>query len=554
MVADSASSLAARRGLAAGVGDDDEYEQTKHVAEQDELPAKGGSATAATAAVAAASKTKGEAVDVTAAAAGSSNKRKVCQNTCSKAKNGVCEDGRPPKGSKPGSPTRMVYCDLGTDCDDCGPWETSAATVSWEDPSVPGPIALLMSKDVQVRIKDAAMPPEYSFAFAYTDPSKDFDVSYHMETSGMVEGGITAIFYKIFHKRCVREDGSRQLFLDVGANFGWFAVMAASMGCRVIGFEPVPHFRAFFEYSVYFNDFQELVTIHSEVVNDQHNGTVRFVVPARGIWGTAGIDGANIDRAVESAKQELALKSITLDNMINEDVLLFKVDVEGFEWSVVKGAAKLLGTRNVENVIMEYSPGVPERSFNYDQMAATPAMLADLVKYGFRIGHIGDAGKHGTALWDAPLPAMTEVTKDNLKYDMHDVQLWREGKLGCPPVPELSQYPMWKGCGGVPEDISPRSLRSEIGHNTNLWASKSTELLSLKGVVGILPPNTPTEQFFNMNPNNFGQGSRPCLQLDPMVQVKHRCKCTKEEVCGEQEKAVQAAAQAGKLATNYVLP
>jgi hypothetical protein len=182
----------------------------------------------------------------------------------------------------------------------------------------------------------------------------------------------------------VREDGSRQLFLDVGANFGWFAVMAASMGCRcaghgmrsaawvhpsiaassshhqrrmqecrqaavlclpshlvipvlhlpcmprctqeidqvpftvrglacrrpqlphhvspasrlpagrpppctgaraltapspaacrrccvcdddrVAGFEPVPHFRAFFEYSVYLNDLQDLVTIYSEVV------------------------------------------------------------------------------------------------------------------------------------------------------------------------------------------------------------------------------------------------------------------------------------------------
>ena len=40
------------------------------------------------------------------------------------------------------------------------------------------------------------------------------------------------IFYKIFHNRCVGKDGSRQLFLDVGANFGWFAVMAARMGCR----------------------------------------------------------------------------------------------------------------------------------------------------------------------------------------------------------------------------------------------------------------------------------------------------------------------------------
>ena len=82
----SASSLAARRGLAAGVSDEDEYEPTEHVEEQDELPADGGSSTAASAG-ATASDTKGEAVVATAAAAGSSSsKRQVCQNTCSKVR------------------------------------------------------------------------------------------------------------------------------------------------------------------------------------------------------------------------------------------------------------------------------------------------------------------------------------------------------------------------------------------------------------------------------------------------------------------------------------
>ena len=34
-----------------------------------------------------------------------------------------------------------------------------------------------------------------------------------------------------------------------------------------------------------------------------------------------------------------------------------QVDVEGWEWSVMQGAAKLLEQYNVENIIMEYSPG-----------------------------------------------------------------------------------------------------------------------------------------------------------------------------------------------------
>ena len=37
------------------------------------------------------------------------------------------------------------------------------------------------------------------------------------------------------------------------------------------------------------------------------------------------------------------------------------MDVEGWEWSVMQGAAGLLkGSHNIENVIMEYSPGGSE--------------------------------------------------------------------------------------------------------------------------------------------------------------------------------------------------
>lgn len=40
----------------------------------------------------------------------------------------------------------------------------------------------------------------------------------------------------------------------------------------------------------------------------------------------------------------------------------------------------------------------------------------------------------------------------------------------------------------------------------------------------------------------------------PVVQVKHRCKCNKQEACGEEEAAVIKAAEEGRIANNYVLP
>ncbi|EFJ41791.1 hypothetical protein VOLCADRAFT_98168 [Volvox carteri f. nagariensis] len=519
----------------------------------------------------------------------------MCLDTCNKARNEVCEEGRP--GKVPVKITQfMAYCDLGwvgvservwrswasegftgycTDCTDCGPWSTSAVNVTWQDPKVVGPVRFLKARDLQVRVREAAVHPSIQFKFAYTNPEQDFDVSYHMDGSGIVEAGITTIVYQVLAGRCLREDGSRALVVDVGANFGWFAVLAARMGCRVIAFEPVPLFRSFLEYNIHLNDLSNLVEVRSSVVSHESGTLMKMVVPARGIWGTAGIDGLNIDTAIESRHQTIDVPSVRLEDEIKSDVLLLKVDVEGWEWSVMQGAAGLLRGYLVENVIMEYSPGAPERHFKWDHMLAHPAMLYDMItKYGFRIGHIGDADKHISAGWDAPLPPLREVTLENLKYDIEDVKRWQEGKLACPVPPNMANFSSWRLCGGVPEGLNPRSFRSNFGHNTNIWAAKTTSasggssrtgpgagagagagaaLFQLEGVSGILAPTDPADKYFQTNSDAAGMGGRICRDLDPQVQVKHRCPCSKQSVCGEEEQEILKAVAAGTVPQNYVL-
>ena len=56
-------------------------------------------------------------------------------------------------------------------------------------------------------------------------------------------------------------------------------------------------------------------------------------------------------------KTKILVPSVRLQDVIKEDVLLLKVDVEGWEWSVFKGAIDLIKNFQVENIIMEYSPG-----------------------------------------------------------------------------------------------------------------------------------------------------------------------------------------------------
>ena len=497
------------------------------------------------------------------------SRQSVCLDSCRTAKNGVCDDGRGTEIK------RSVTCDLGTDCSDCGPWN-STGPVSWAEGKVTnkgmkfgtGPIALLESKNVTVRVKKSVYPPEIEFA--YTDPLKDFDVSAYMENNGVVEKPMTWIFYQIFKKGCIRPDGSRSLFVDVGANFGWYSLIAAKMGCKVIAFEPVPHFGAFFEYSMHLNGLSDRIIILKNVVSNVSGSTVEMVVPSHGIWGTAGIGGHNIDKSISGATFDtIRVNSIRLEDLITQDVLLMKVDVEGWEWSVMKGAAGLLSNFNVENIIMEYSPGVPERSFHFKEMRYTVEMILDILKAGYRIGQISDGNKHLKLDFEASLPALEEVTSGIMAYDLEDVKLFEKDQLGCPiPKSLMTKFPKgWSICRATPEDINPYSFRSVIQHNTNIWASKpsASSLLKLNGTVGMMTLGVDDikEWFVDRNHEietqlrsvdvKIGLGSRICKDMSPDVQVRHRCKCSVKEKCGEEERLVLAVSKAGLMKQNYVI-
>eukprot|EP00798_Chlamydomonas_sp_ICE-L_P021023 gene21023-27890_t len=106
----------------------------------------------------------------------------VCSNTCFKAKNGYCDEGRGPLPTLHDQYT-SVFCDLGTDCDDCGPWYPSAA-VKWTS-DLEGPVHMLLKKGVDIRTKNTSLPIPFSFAF--TDPKKDVDVSREVQAGGILE-------------------------------------------------------------------------------------------------------------------------------------------------------------------------------------------------------------------------------------------------------------------------------------------------------------------------------------------------------------------------------
>lgn len=51
----------------------------------------------------------------------------------------------------------------------------------------------------------------------------------------------------------------------------------------------------------------------------------------------------------------------------------------------------------------------------------------------------------------------------------------------------------------------------------------------------------------------YGTGLRHCMGIDPQWQVHQRCKCSKPEFCGEEEKTALRLAKEGHIKSNYIL-
>ncbi len=138
------------------------------------------------------------------------------------------------------------------------------------------------------------------------------------------------------------------LFVDVGANQGGWSLVAAGHGARVIAFEPVPLTRERLLANLASNpaEVASRVTVQPVGLSDG-DGTVEF---------TADLDAGNHRlRSAGSAgtptvRVELARADERLRGL---DPTLMKIDVEGEELGVLRGARDILSRPSLQAVIME---------------------------------------------------------------------------------------------------------------------------------------------------------------------------------------------------------
>lgn len=162
--------------------------------------------------------------------------------------------------------------------------------------------------------------------------------------------GLTGFWYlnlpdyeeMLFLRHYLRAD---DVFYDIGSNAGGFAVYAASFGCRVVAFEPIPHAFARLQENAAVNRPGCLI----EPVNaalGSGPGTLEMTTA----FGT----GNHVLNEGES-EPSVRVRVTTLDEFIRSRPYprFLKIDVEGHELEVLLGASNLLASASLDGLMVE---------------------------------------------------------------------------------------------------------------------------------------------------------------------------------------------------------
>ena len=179
------------------------------------------------------------------------------------------------------------------------------------------------------------------------------------------------------------------VFVDVGANSGYFALLAAARGCRVVAVEACPTTFETLRSNLALNgqlggrvralqlaagDADGRVTLYQHRNEPLYNTTVRGagaggVAAATDVWSvlqkSAALDAAAASAVSALAAERACWREVQVPQASLDDVLagderaprVVKIDVEGGEWAVLRGMESMLRQNDAPiEIVVELSP------------------------------------------------------------------------------------------------------------------------------------------------------------------------------------------------------
>jgi FkbM family methyltransferase len=192
--------------------------------------------------------------------------------------------------------------------------------------------------------------------------------------------------------------------LDVGANHGLFSLEAAHFvgdSGRIHAFEPAPATRGLLQANLAANDLDGLVRVFPHALGAAPGAARLRVHHELSGLNTLAPEDITWNRTRLHADEVIEVPVRRLDDHAREHkvdaVDFLKVDVEGYELSVLRGARSLLEGRRVRAIMLEVG------DVTCANARVAPAEILDYLHgLGYVVHPITERGEPGDRLWSFP--------------------------------------------------------------------------------------------------------------------------------------------------------
>ena len=191
--------------------------------------------------------------------------------------------------------------------------------------------------------------------------------------------------------------------LDVGANLGIYTLFAASQGLKVIAIEPEALNYAMLNLNIRFNNFNSLIKSFCISLHDQNNVDYLNISSSLSDWGAAQNNFNNkLDWTGKRTFNPIYSQGsvgLSIDYFlknISEEINHIKVDVDGNEFLIMKGAKELLSSNKLKTILIELVDGRDDyedtvkyiENFNFKLVYKGHASMYDSGRFSDVYNHI----------------------------------------------------------------------------------------------------------------------------------------------------------------------
>ena len=181
---------------------------------------------------------------------------------------------------------------------------------------------------------------------------KEF-ITYHLLKDGYWDKYKTELLYEIKSKIIIKnKDLKKYIFVDIGANIGYFSLLCASFGIKTISFEPIYRNYKLFLDSIKDNGYEKLISL-KKVGLGRERKTAKFNILNSNMGCCTTVD------LLFDIKPDYVLEANIFlgdDYLLDvEEDMIVKIDVENMEKDVIEGMLNTLRKGKIKFIFIEIS-------------------------------------------------------------------------------------------------------------------------------------------------------------------------------------------------------